>query len=349
MEKINVAELLKNCPRDMKLDCTMYDNLYFDQVCDEDDCLYPIGCYTIADEIRTSINFTEFGGFNTHVNPKCVIFPEGKTTWAGFVPPCKFNDGDIIFVVNNKSDEDFQYESIAIFKEMKNNKDIYVHGVYSYNDDIFSTHPYLCEITNSTIIKFATEEQKEKLFNLIKINGYNWNPVTKTFEDLTEPKFKNGDIIVCESARCTFISIFKENAPQRKSFIGHCVFDIDDNKLKVKDSASYFNKARFATKREKERLFVAIERNGYQWNPKTKTLEKLPNKFDITTLKPFESKVLVWDDALRKWIPAFWGSKCDSGGYITTYGWCKYCIPFDGNEHLLDTSKDCDKFYKTWK
>lgn len=35
MKKINVAEILRNCPRDMELDCTMYDNLYFNQICDD--------------------------------------------------------------------------------------------------------------------------------------------------------------------------------------------------------------------------------------------------------------------------------------------------------------------------
>ena len=30
MEKINVAELLKDCPRGMELDCTMYEDVCFD-------------------------------------------------------------------------------------------------------------------------------------------------------------------------------------------------------------------------------------------------------------------------------------------------------------------------------
>ena len=24
------------------------------------------------------------------------------------------------------------------------------------------------------------------------------------------------------------------------------------------------------------------------------------------------------------------------------------CIPYEGNEHLLGTTNDCDDFYKTW-
>ena len=32
MEKINIAELLKDCPSGMELDCTMYEDVYFDYV-----------------------------------------------------------------------------------------------------------------------------------------------------------------------------------------------------------------------------------------------------------------------------------------------------------------------------
>ena len=89
-QKINIAELLKDCPSGMELYCTMYDNLYFDCIHE-----YPngtINCYTLINGIKTSILFTKYGTFNKHVGAKCVIFPKGKTTWEGFVPPCKFKE-----------------------------------------------------------------------------------------------------------------------------------------------------------------------------------------------------------------------------------------------------------------
>jgi hypothetical protein len=72
------------------------------------------------------------------------------------------------------------------------------------------------------------------------------------------------------------------------------------------------------------------------------------DKFDITTLKPFESKVLVRNDENQRWLPAFWGYKVVDG-FITTFGWCKYCIPYKGNEIIFKTNNDCDDFYKTWE
>jgi hypothetical protein len=53
----------------------------------------------------------------------------------------------------------------------------------------------------------------------------------------------------------------------------------------------------------------------------------------------------VRNGKFQKWIPSFWGYKCEDG-YITTFGWCKYCIPYDGNEHLLGETIDCEEFYK---
>ena len=82
----------------------------------------------------------------------------------------------------------------------------------------------------------------------------------------------------------------------------------------------------------------------------TKSLEKMvKDKFDINTLIPFESKVLIRNDKELHWIPAFWGCKCNDDEYVTTYGWSLYCIPYEGNEHLCGTTDDCDDYYKTWE
>jgi hypothetical protein len=78
--------------------------------------------------------------------------------------------------------------------------------------------------------------------------------------------------------------------------------------------------------------------------------ELVPNKFDINTLKPFESKVLVRDNDLDTWKPSFWGYL--RGGefmYDTVRGVFRQCIPYKGNEYLRGTSEDCNKYYKTWE
>lgn len=82
------------------------------------------------------------------------------------------------------------------------------------------------------------------------------------------------------------------------------------------------------------------------------SLRTVPNKFDITTLKPFD-KVLARDTYRQVWTADFFShdTKGQFGGYrfaCIGHNWHQ-CIPYKGNEHLLGTSNDCDEHFKTWK
>lgn len=294
MEKINIAELLKDCPKGMELDCTMYENVILNYV--SEDQHYPIGIKTPDGDTRLNA----YGRYFNTEHAKCVIFPKGKTTWEGFVPPCQFKDGDIVFVT---SEVYFKY--IAIFKQIRNNE-LFVHCFYSYRNDIFGIQEDLCD---NPIIRFATEEEKQKLFQTIKDNGYKWNPATKTLEKL--PKFKVGDRIrhKCEKFRDerTVISYGKS---------GYWT--------SINDWIDYENQD--------------------NW-------ELIPNKFDISTLVPFESRVLVRDNDHGEWRSSFWGhlrQKADMK-YDTIRGVYRQCIPYEGNEHLLGSNNDCEEYYKVWE
>lgn len=238
MEKINIAELLKDCPKGMELDCTMFDDVKFISVENDDK---PI-CIRTGDIYRY---LTKFGTWTFDDNAKCVIFPKGKTTWEGFQRP--FKDGDILV---GKSGYPF------IFKSLNNS------------------------------------------------NG------------------------CCSYCGLDFLKNFK----------------LDSNDWTFADSL------RFATEEERAKLFQAIKDNGYEWNAETKTLAKA-NKFDIKTLIPFESKVLVRDLKDGAWQPAIFGYYLrDVYPYFMAIGgfrW-KYLIPYEGNEHLMGTTDDCAEFYKIW-
>ena len=81
------------------------------------------------------------------------------------------------------------------------------------------------------------------------------------------------------------------------------------------------------------------------------SFERHPNKFNISTLKPFD-KVLVRDEDTQKWCISFFSHCNGLGTYkyscINGSGYA-YCIPYENNEHLLDTTNDCDDYYKTWE
>lgn len=172
--KINIAELLKDCQQGMELDCILYDNIYFDTV--EHNA---IKCYIQNKGYRTSITFDFYGGLIDSIPTKCVIFPKGKTTWEGFVPPCKFKDGDIIFTNVSVLKKRSGHTWISIFKE-DSDKGVVTYAGIKENGGNFHRKGLLCLCSEIVERRLATEQEKQKLFHAIKSNGYRWNAETKT-------------------------------------------------------------------------------------------------------------------------------------------------------------------------
>ena len=166
--------------------------------------------------------------------------------------------------------------------------------------------------------------------------------------------FKKGDILYidCNNGEDNYkynqyIFILKQISENRIDSYCH-INEINESKFEIcwlSDRTDIKYGPRFATKEEKEKLFKVIKDNGYQWNAETNTLEKI-NKFDITTLKPFD-KVLVRD------ANCLWGANLYSfykkPYFMTMNGLYAQCIPYNANtKHLLGTDNDCDDYYKTW-
>lgn len=87
-----------------------------------------------------------------------------------------------------------------------------------------------------------------------------------------------------------------------------------------------------ASEEAKEKLFKAIDNNGYKWDGKN--LVKKEHQF-----KPFD-KVLVRDADNELWATAFYSHKINGCyPYITASSTgFKQCISFEGNEHLVGTT-----------
>lgn len=361
MKKINVAKLLKNCPTDMELDSPMYDNLYFGRV--EEDHGLLILCYTIYHGNKTAVYFTEFGSYNTHKTAKCVIFPKGKTTWEGFVPPCKFKDGDII------ADE---HGNIAIYKgTMWYNKKLagYYCG-YRKSDERFLPEPkrdgHFGLIEE---LHHATEEEKQKLFDIIIDNGYHWNTETKTLEKLfpynigtkvwvkSDKEHKYIHTIVGISYNC-FGNLEYEVKEEKTGIVVHYPKELlipittKEPKFKAGDIIKHKDSGLYCTLDEYSEGISAYRTSiglaiTYE---ELEHWELVPNKFDINTLKPFD-EVLVRNTNNGRWRGQFYMSynKNEEYPFECTYNCWKQCIPYENNEHLHDKTDDCPDFYKTWQ
>lgn len=305
-------------------------------------------------------------------------------------------DGDVLFHSDSASN------GIFIFKEILQRgtlQKVMCHCDYDSEDGFCLGENYTCCYTDSKILRPATKEQCNLLFQKIKKAGYKWNPETNVLEKL--PKFKDGDIIADEHGN---IAIYKGTMWYNKKLAGYyCGYRKSDNHFlpepKRDGHFGLIEELHHPTEEEKQKLFDIIRENKYSWNTETKTLEKLPkfkvgdrvkgkytnnihtisvitsreywltngksftfddedcfelvlDKFDINTLIPFESRVLVRDNESDVWRPAIFGCKFKNREYpFYTMSGCYYkqCIPYEENEHLCGKTDDCQDFYKTWK
>ena len=188
-ENLKLVEILKDCPKGIKLYSTIFGKVKFSHV--ENDT------YPIVLDVRKGFKFrvSQDGRYINDFNGECTLFPSREERdWSKFnpkkdwfVPPCEFKDGDIL-----------SYQNKCL-----NNRTIYI---YRYHE-IYNTTYYVALSGNTysifridnegkwalngynETVRFATEEEKQKLFKAIKDNGYKWNAETKTLEKLVKPKF----------------------------------------------------------------------------------------------------------------------------------------------------------------
>ncbi len=308
--RINIAELLKDCPTGMELDCKVFDAKIIYQGLNKRIPTHPI---VVQTEHGFEFELTQYGQIHNIVGSKCIIFPKGKTTWEGFQVP--FKSGDIVYTKHKLGTE-----FVSIFRVE------YERDICTYWDINLSTNKLIGTLHNGNAFKvfiekdkikeqrLATEEEKQKLFQAIKANGYKWNAETKTLEKLIEPKFKVGDIV--RSKNCPAAGSFTIVGVGEDSYLinikGHCIkFDDQDN------------------------------------------YELVPKKFDIHTLTPLQP-VLVRNTNGQVWTMNFFSHIIDTNKGLQPSIVCvthspNQCIPYKGNEFLRGTSDECKDFYKTWE
>ena len=195
--KINIAEILKDCPTGTKLYSPIFGDVYLDKIRPH------LAIVVTTDKEQGDIKEEFLYDGRYGMNGECMLFPsKNKTTWEGFQRP--FQDGDIIFTcaVFNGICSDYLYTGlyytwISIFHKMR--KDQVITYVDMENSGkyfpFWTCKGELCRKNDIISQRLATEEEKERLFKFIKDDGYKWNAETKTLEKLVEPKFKVGDVI----------------------------------------------------------------------------------------------------------------------------------------------------------
>ena len=246
MEKrINIARILKDCPKGTKLYSPLCGECELDEV--------SWASITLKDTDGLLMHFFEEGNYRR--NGECMIFPSKENRdWSKFQIP--FKDGDIL--VSGLGNP-------FIFKKLNEYNNAAAHCALNPYDSIIFDNDNWTEIEGC---RFATEEEKQKLFDAIKAKGYKWNSFTKNLEKLCESKFKEGDIIVSSFGT---IAVYSHSTPAYagpgKLVHYKCILK-KDGTLKIENDFGIGCEidCRLANQEEKQKLIDALKNKGYSLN-----------------------------------------------------------------------------------
>lgn len=339
MEKeINIAEILKDKPEGTKLYSSACGKCKLEEV---DDKSFKISFY------NSKFGFMNGGEGYLDKNGKlyddgeCVVFPSKEMRdWHKFA----WKKGDVLISNDGKKEvffNGFTDDTYALFKA-KHGFEVLSDGntMYLADEDGIATSDYTLE----------TEEAAKTYINTIEERlGGKLNRETLEVEK-TQPEFKDGDIVAVDLDRKN-IRIFKEKKNDNNICFGkyYIGFSFNNEGKLIQTFKNYTADCSsdcLATEEEKQQLFDALAKEGKRWDAEKKEVVGLKPKVGF---KRFD-KVLVRNTDTEEWFPGFF-EKFDSTWKhpyhimnrrsLTDFAF-KQCIPYDGNEHLLGTTKDVE-------
>lgn len=149
--------------------------------------------------------------------------------------------------------------------------------------------------------------------------------------------FKPGDVVI-ESIN-GFVALVEEWADEFYTSFRASIFQFEKGKFAKRNKRTFLiDGFRKASEEQRDKFIADIEKFfGGKYNPKTRQVETVKVECEFKTF----DKVLVRNNDQQIWKAAFF-SHCDtsrdSHNYVTIPGFAyNWCIPYEGNEHLLGT------------
>lgn len=306
---------------------TISNNIYFKNKKDAQavtDEIFKINFCTSKFGLTQSGECTLIKFGNMYDDGECIIFPSKEMRdWSKF----SWQKGDVL-ISNDGGTEvifdkwyDDTYTSFYC-KHYLNSED--KNKIVYYEEFLCTTERYSLEDKDiaQTYINIIEKHLGGKL-NL------------ETLEIEKQPKFKDGDILSCDedsfTKHTTLILHKDENITESiVSLIRH-------KKLETNVPIDNFLLSRLypAREDEKKELFDALAKGGKAWDAEKKIIVNLKHKCEF---KPFD-KVLGRNEKDDVWEADLFSHYREESQYpFRCIGFSrKYCIPYEGNEHLLGT------------
>lgn len=305
---MNIAEILKYCPKGTKLYSLVHGEVTLEEV--KSAVKYPI---KVALNDKLSTYYTKDGLFFIECGD-CVLFPsKEQRDWNKFRLPIK--RGDIMTSING-------YCPFIATGELYNGiSPKYICGINSCDEfEIFSDEGGW---TSDFYIP-ASEEAKKELFDKMKEAGYRWNANTLELEKI--PKFKEGDVLINKNTNKLFL------------FTGGITNDVIQGYLLFANNTfeSYglpISSFKLASSEDRDKVYFTLAKKGYKYDKEQHRLIK-------QEFKSFD-KVLVRDASSQKWsinLFSYYDEEDEAYPYVCLNERYSYCIPYEGHECLVGTT-----------
>ena len=326
--KINITTILKNKPKGTKLYSMIHGKCSSEAVTDE---IFKINFCTSKFGLTQSGECTLIKFGNMYDGGECIIFPSKEMRdWSKF----QWEKGDVL-ISNDGSTE-------VIFDKWYDDTYTNFYGKHYLNSEDKNNIKY-SENLFCTTERYSLEDKNtaQTYINIIEKHlGGKLN--LETLEIEKQPKFKDGDILSCDEdsfTRHTTLILHKDEN------ITESIVSLIRHKKLVETNVPIDNfllsKLYPAREDEKKELFDALVKEGKAWDAKKKIIVNLKPKVE---LKPFNN-VLVRHQKTEEWRANIFShtDKTDEYlDYVCINGRWEFCIPYEGNESLLGTTKDME-------
>lgn len=318
--KINIAKILKNKPEGTKLWTDMFGSVTLYVVTD--------ACDAFQVKYHNKEPWFDEDGKLYKEGVLCIYPSKSMRDWEKF----SWKKGDVLI-----SDCGF----MCIFKEWASDDYTKFNGCYFDATPNTETAKY-SKVDNNIAYGYIRDIEKRC--------GGKLNLETLEIEK-AQPEFKDGDIVTMHKENCDIVSIFSRLKTEG-SFYYYAFHAIQTNNTGVMDCYTtlprawtfFEGKMNFATDSEKQQLFDALAKEGKAWDAEKKQIVDLKPKVE---LKPFDN-VLVRHQKTEEWRANIFShtDKTDEYlDYVCVNGRWEFCIPYEGNESLLGTTKDVEVSY----
>lgn len=330
--KINITTILKNKPKGTKLYSTVHGKCTLEAITDE---IFKINFCTSKFGLTQSGECTLIKFGNMYDGGECIIFPSKEMRdWSKF----QWEKGDIL-ISNDGGTEvifdkwyDDTYTSFYC-KHYLNSED--KNKIVYYEEFLCTTERYSLEDKDIAQTYINTIE---------KHLGGKLNFETLVVEK-HQPEFKDGDIAFADYGNRQDVFIVSDKTNLSEGYSSFISLDLSSLTLSMGYRTCFFKKdlckLRLATDSEKKQLFSALEKKGKVWDAEKKMIVNLKPKVE---LKPFDN-VLVRHQKTEEWRANIFShtDKTDEYlDYVCVNGRWEFCIPYEGNESLLGTTKDVE-------